>query len=153
MTGQGSEFTSAVFTDFCLEHWIRLRHIGTEQHDSLGAGESYYVPLRRVITKVRTEFPVVPLHVASQCSVCAMNNTAGPNGLVPFLLLFGSVPRLPDVAGTQAIASEGLFSMMTAARKEYTSLVSQQRIRLGLNTYVTPAADYVYAPGDSVLVW
>lgn len=153
LTDQGSVFTSANFTASCVEHGITLRHTGTESHNSLGSGETYHSPLRNIYDKLRFEFPQVAQDVLLQCSIYAINATAGPNGLVPCLLVFGMFPRLPGVLSTGAIQNDLRFSIMQAARKEYAGYIAKQRVATGLATYVPPAADYDYEAGDSVYLW
>ncbi|KDN69178.1 hypothetical protein CSUB01_12252 [Colletotrichum sublineola] len=60
----------------------------------IGKVERYHAPLRRAykIFRDEGESPTVALQLA----VKAINDTAGPDGLVPTLLVFGAYPRIAD---------------------------------------------------------
>ena len=90
-------------TAFCKsEHWqnrcqdaeTTLRHTGVESHNSLGSGETYHALLRRIYNKVSMSNPNFTAPLCLSPAVKAINDTAGPGGLVPSLLLFGTLPRL-----------------------------------------------------------
>jgi hypothetical protein len=96
LADQGSVFCSEEFKSNCAVHEIELRSTGTESHSSLGAGERYHDPLRRVYQKLSLENRYVPRESLLQASVYAMSSTMGPEGLIPALLVFGMIPRLPS---------------------------------------------------------
>jgi hypothetical protein len=52
LTDQGSVFLSIDWKASCAALGIRLRHTGTESHNSLGTGERFHAPLRRIYNKV-----------------------------------------------------------------------------------------------------
>ena len=83
LTDQGSVFVSKEWTTSCHSSNIDLRHTGTESHNSLGNGETYHAMLRRIYNKVRLEHPDFSPELVLSLSTKAMNDTAGPNGLVP----------------------------------------------------------------------
>ena len=72
---------------------IELTLSGVEEHNALGEGERYHSYLRQVYDKVKANFPAIEAEYALQIAVKAVNDTAGPKGLVPTLLVFGIVPR------------------------------------------------------------
>jgi hypothetical protein len=90
-------FVSAQFAEKCARSDIFLEHTGTESHNSLGSGETYHSTLRRVYKKVAEDHPSLAPPDRLLCAVSALNSLAGPDGLVPMLLVFGSLPRLPGV--------------------------------------------------------
>lgn len=65
-----------------------------EAHNSVGKVESYHKPLRRAFDILRAEITELTSDLILQMAVKAVNDTAGPNGLVPTLLLFGAYPRM-----------------------------------------------------------
>lgn len=69
---------------------------GIESHNSIGSGESYYAPLRRIYRKIRNDQP--KLNVVIQLSVKAINDAMGLEELFPSLLVFGCIPILPSVS-------------------------------------------------------
>jgi hypothetical protein len=65
-----------------------------EAYNSIGKVERYYTPLRRVYKIICIELKEEGIddEVCLQMAVKAINNIAGPNGLVPILLVFGAYP-------------------------------------------------------------
>eukprot|EP00171_Calliarthron_tuberculosum_P003208 IDg3208t1 len=45
-------------------HFSELRLTPTESHNSLGSGERYHSPLRRIFLKIRIDFPNIPKEIA-----------------------------------------------------------------------------------------
>jgi hypothetical protein len=74
---------------------IEVGNISVKAHYLIGKVERYYGPIRRafeiIIANLSNE--VAPDN-ALQIAVKAVNDTAGPNGLVLTLLVFGTYPRL-----------------------------------------------------------
>ena len=64
----------------------------TEAHNSIGLVKRYHVPLRRAFDIVSKELPQLGKEERLQMAVKAVNDTAGPNGLTPTLLVFGAYP-------------------------------------------------------------
>jgi hypothetical protein len=63
-----------------------------EAYNSVGKVERYYAPLRRAYDIIKSE--VDDNVLALQIVVKAINDSAGPNGIVPTLLVFGTYPRM-----------------------------------------------------------
>jgi hypothetical protein len=65
-------------------------------HNNINKVERYYTPLRRAYKIIRTELKKEGIddEVCLQIAVKAINNIAGPNSLVPTLLVFGAYPRM-----------------------------------------------------------
>ena len=93
LTDQGSVFMSKEWEEKCKNALITLRHTGTESHNSLGFGETYHALIRRVFNVVSVSYPSEPRELRLALSVKAVNDTAGPQGLVPSLLVFGVIPK------------------------------------------------------------
>jgi hypothetical protein len=74
---------------------IEIEKIPVEAHHSIGKIERYHGPIRRAFEIITADLgnDVTPDN-ALQMAVKAINDTAGPNGLVPTLLVFGTYPRL-----------------------------------------------------------
>jgi hypothetical protein len=153
LADQGSFFMPEALTEHCAIAEISLRNAGTESHNSLGSGERYYSPLRRVYQRVRMTNPDVPRDICLSAAVHAINSTAGPEGLVPALLVFGMIPKLPAPHMTPLLNQRRRFKMMNAAREEYRNVVSKLRVQHGIRTRPPAASKQVYVPGDSVYVY
>jgi hypothetical protein len=84
----------------------------------------------------------------------AINETIGTDGIVPTLLVYGSMPR-SRAAGLDARLQPNSerFRCMATARAEYTRIVNNQRVQQLLRTRVPPAADRQLHIGQHVFVW
>jgi hypothetical protein len=73
---------------------IEVKQMPVEAHHSIGKVERYYIPLRRAYDILSTEVPEISREERLQSAVKAVNNTIGPDGLIPTLLVYGAYPRL-----------------------------------------------------------
>jgi hypothetical protein len=135
LTDQGSVFLSQHWSGLCRAADIRLRHTGTESHNSLHVGETLHAPLRRVLRKINDEHPDVPDDHALSIAIHAMNSTANERGLCPMLLVFGVLPKLPEVARVLPSHFDRIKAMHTA-RDEYLQIISARRMHTALTTSV-----------------
>lgn len=76
-------------------HGILCQRSGVEAHNALGQGERYHSYLRNVFDKVPSETPTLSNEHTLATAVKANNDSSGPDGSVPTLLLFGIMLRLP----------------------------------------------------------
>jgi predicted ATP-grasp superfamily ATP-dependent carboligase len=58
--------------------------------------ERYYSPLRRIYYIITTELPDISKDIALQMAFKAINDSAGPNGLIPTLLVFRAYPYIVE---------------------------------------------------------
>ena len=52
----------------------------------------YYSPLRRIYRIITTELLDIGKNIALQMAFKVINNSVGPNGFIPILLVFGVYP-------------------------------------------------------------
>ena len=90
---QGPQFKSLRWEGLCHIAGIDLTLSGVEGHNALGEEERYHSYLRLIFNKVQTDFPHLYEDYNLQLAVKAVNDTAGPNGLVPTLLMEGSAGK------------------------------------------------------------
>jgi hypothetical protein len=113
VTDAGTSFRSAEFRQQAKEMAISLKEVPIEAHNSIGKVERYHAPLRRAYEILRAEDPSASPEAALQMAVKAINDTAGPDGIVPTLLVFGAYPRLTQVSAP----SPGLRQRALAIQK------------------------------------
>ena len=147
-TDQGSVFMSKEWDFNCASSGIQLRHTGTESHNSLGAGETYHAILRRIYQKVRADHKTLSPDLSLSLAVHAVNDTVGPHGLCPTLLVFGVIPKMPDVTPNTFPAQQERLRAMVSARAEYEKYVGRALVNRGLRSIPPPATDHKYMPGD-----
>ena len=71
---------------------ITTKTVLVEAHWSIRKVERYHIVLRRAYQIVSKELPDLDKEMALQMAVKAVNDTAGPNRLIPILLVFGAFP-------------------------------------------------------------
>jgi len=127
-----------------------------EAHHSIGKVERYHSLLRRAYDIIWKEPRAEKLskEIVLQMDVKAINDTAGPNGLVPTLLVYGAYPRLTYTdrpAKTITDRSRAVRTAMAELRKiqAQRKLAEAQHTRNGPNVSET-----IRLPIDSdVKVW
>lgn len=93
LVDQGSELgKSGIFASLAANANIQLNSTGTEAHSSLGLNERYHEPLRTTFRKLILTYPNADKNLLLAFSVKGMNDTLGPEGLVPSALVFGEFP-------------------------------------------------------------
>jgi hypothetical protein len=143
-TDSGTAFCSEEFHNLFEYHDIIIRCTPIEQHNALGQGEQFHSSLRRTFNKVSLEYPNVPREVLLQLVVYALNTSANSHGLVPCLLVFGTLPRLPVVSETDPVSNNDRFKSLATAREEYERHIAEQLVACGLKTKVPSATDVIY---------
>lgn len=132
---QGPQLKSRRWECLCHLAGIDLTLSGVEEHNALGEGERYHAYLRQTFNKVKADFPTIPDSYSLHIAVKAVNDTAGPNGLVPTLLVFGVLPRAlvtpPDLP-----QQKQRMEAMQCARDEMAKSISQRRINTALGSNV-----------------
>lgn len=149
---QGPQFISAEWRNLTQAAGIKVKQSGIEHHNAIGTGERYHAYLRRIYNKVRMESPSLSSRMALSLSVKATNDTAGPSGLVPSLLVFGVMPRLPVRHAAIPYHTKRMRAAISA-RKEMTEVISKRRLDYALQHRVPAEADALFSPGDEVLMY
>ena len=151
----GTNFASREFQTNAQVMGIRTKIVPVEAHNSVGVVERMHEPLRRAYYAVKQEFEGRGnKEVILQIAVKAVNDTAGPNGLVPTLLVFGTFPRLsPSDPPSPSIAQRAVAlrkAMVEVAKaKANTQIQKALAMRNGPDTL--PIHDLEV--GGKVLVW
>ncbi|KAF1944442.1 hypothetical protein EJ02DRAFT_452307, partial [Clathrospora elynae] len=151
----GTNFASAEFRAEAKIMGITCKQVPMEAHWSIGKTERYHAPLRRAWDILHAELAgTMPDEAILQMAVKAVNDTAGPDGLVPTLLVFGAYPRMT----TESPPSPSMVKRSEAiqkATKALRKLTAERQIADALNTCNGPAtADTLALPLQSeVLVW
>jgi transposase InsO family protein len=100
-TDRGAQFTSSDFELALSYHGVKQQYTAVKSHHSLGANERAYAVLRGAYLKTRHDHPKLSQQLALACSQKAINETIGTAGIVPTLLVYGSMPRF-HAAGLDA---------------------------------------------------
>jgi hypothetical protein len=140
----GKNFTSTEFKQLASSMSIEVKEVPVEAHNSVGLVERYHTPLRRAYEILREELKDehVDREMILQMAVKAVNDSAGPDGIVPTLLVFGSYPRMTEMdPPSPSIVKRA--EAIRAATKEVRRLHAKRQVsdalamRNGPNTMAT----------------
>ncbi len=123
---------------------IEIKEVLVEAHNSVGLVERYHAPLRRLYEIIQDELKdeYINKEMVLQMAVKAVNDSVGPDGIVPTLLVFGTYPRLTEMDPLSPSVTKRAEAIRTAT-KEVRRLYTERRvkdalaIRNGPNTKIT----------------
>ncbi len=75
---------------------IKVKIVLIEAHNSIRIVERYYSLVRRAYSIFSTKIQGINKDMALQMAFKAINDTAGPDGLVPMLLVYSALPRMVE---------------------------------------------------------
>ena len=151
LVDQGSNVgKSEPFISLAARANVEVQGTGIEAHSSLGIGERYHEPVRTTFRKIMFVYPNVDKTLLLQMAIKAMNDTLGPEGLLPSSLVFGELPRVYTASKTpQPRDTLGeRATMVHAAHTEMQRIMAKMRVARGLRHSVPLAANRAYDPGD-----
>ena len=75
---------------------IKVKEVPIKAYNSIRKVERYYALLRRVYKIISLELEDASEELTLQMAIKAVNDSAGPDRLVPTLLVFGAYPRITN---------------------------------------------------------
>jgi hypothetical protein len=156
----GTNLTSSEFQQYTRSLDITTKEVPVEAAHSIGIVERYHRPLRRayeVITdEIKGSEKTSLWDKASilQMAVKAVNDTAGPDGITPTLLVFGAFPRLSALdPPAPSIAQRA--TAIKKAMAEIIKLRATRQVNDALHTRNGPRTENLHTLpiGSDVLVW
>jgi hypothetical protein len=130
----GRNFASAEFRQYARAMSIEVDEVPVEAHNSIGKVERYHGPLRRAYNIIKVELgDAVTDDQKLQMAVKAVNDSAGPDGLVPTLLVFGAYPRLTEDS-PPALSIVQRAEAIRKATNEARKLLAKRQINDALAT-------------------
>ncbi len=151
---QGSVFTSDLWKSNTEENGVILKFSGVQHHHGISLCERYHVPLRNIFRKVEIQCPTMEPEAILKVSIKAMNDTLGPEGLVPSYLVFNIMPRYSPVGLDGDLPNQKVrFEAIRVAREEYFRISNNLRVTRALRAKVPESADHIYNIGEFVRVY
>ncbi|KAI0994211.1 hypothetical protein K3495_g13971 [Podosphaera aphanis] len=152
----GTNFDSSEFRGNALGMAIKVKCIPVESPQSIGLMERYHTPLRRAYSIITDELKGQPstAEIRLQMAVKAVNDTAGYDGLVPTLLVFGTYPRISNIDAPTLSTVERARSIKSAMA-EVAKLHARRQVKDALRQRNGPTTSQLHDTpiGLSVLVW
>jgi hypothetical protein len=152
----GKNFASKEFRQFAASMAVSTKSVPVEAHWSIGLVERAHPVLRRAYQIITEELQGsgTTKELNLQMAVKAVNDTAGPDGLVPTLLVFGAYPRM----STLDPPAPTITQRATAVRKamaEVAKIRAERQVNNALNQRNGPSVEAIHdLPLNSdVLVW
>ena len=130
------------------------KSVPVEAHQSIGIVERYHRPVRRAYQIVSEELPDLDKDAALQMAFKAINDTAGPDGIVPTLLVFRAYPRLVESdAPSQTVSHRA--TVLKKAMEEVQKLRAKRQVNDALNQRNGPSTLAIkdLPLNSDVLVW
>ena len=90
-------FISKEFQQYATAIAISTKAVPVEAHWSVGLVEQAHSALQRAYQIITDKCKGIQKELALQMAVKAVNNTAGPDGLVPTLLVYKAYPRISNL--------------------------------------------------------
>ena len=91
LVDEGTQFRN-IFAELASIHDMQIKKSGIQSHNSLGVGERYHQALRDTYGKLKFDHPSLQRQVLLALAVKAINDTLGPEGVIPSALVFGEFP-------------------------------------------------------------
>jgi hypothetical protein len=113
---KGTNFDSNKFKLKASAMTIRTKAVLVEAHHLVGIVERYYRPLRRAYEIITSELKsdICPKEIRLQMAVKAINDTAGYDGLVPTLLVFGAYLRISNSDAPTLLIARRAYAIKSA---------------------------------------
>lgn len=130
----GPNFASSEFRQSAISMSIITKEVPVDAHNSIGKVERYHGLLRQAYNCIKEELQGMNIgnDAILQVAVKAINDTAGPDGLVPTLLVFGAFPRMNHSDPPSLDISKRASAIKTAMR-EVRKLNAERQVKEALN--------------------
>ena len=154
----GTNFTGREFQQCATSMAISTKCVPVEAHQSIGIVERYHAPLRRAYSVISEELKGtgtgVTRDMVLQMAIKAVNDTAGPDGLIPTLLVFGAYPRMVELDPPAPTITQRATAIKRAM-EEVVKLRASRQVAEALRQRNGPQTQPVHElPINSdVLVW
>jgi hypothetical protein len=150
----GKNFVSKEFKQYATIFGTATRSVPVEAHNSVGMVERYHGPLRRIYHIITAELPDISKDMALQMAFKAINDSAGPDGLIPTLLVFGAYPRMVESDAPNPTVAQRAAALKKAM-EEVKKLRAERQVADALNMRNGPKTTAIHnLPLNSpVLVW
>jgi hypothetical protein len=125
--------------------------VPVKAHNSISIVKRYHSLIRRAYQIIVSEIPKLDKDMALQMAFKAINNSAGPDGLVPTLLVFRAYPRIIE-SDTPSSTVAQRATAIKKAMAEIHKLQAERQITDVLNTRNRPITNKVHSLPPSSLV-
>lgn len=152
----GPNFSSAEFRQLAKDVFVAIKEVPVEAHNSVGKVERGHTQIRRAYEILSEELAGqgYSKEMLLQMSIKVVNDTAGPDGIVPTLLVFGVYPRMTDMDAPHPSVQKRALAIMKAT-KEVRRLTAVRQVAdaLAMRNGPSTLATLNLPLGSEVRVW
>jgi hypothetical protein len=104
--------------------------VPVKAHNGVGQVKRYHTPLRHTYEIIQDELKNEHINkeIMLQIAVKAINNSAGPDSIVPTLLVFGAYPRLTKIDPPSPLVTKRAKAIRVATKK-VRRLQAERRVK------------------------
>ena len=153
-TDAGKNFIGKEFNQLANTVGTKVKIVPVEAHNSIGIVERYHSLIRRAYVIIAVEIRDIDKDMALQMAFKAINDSAGPDGLIPTLLVYGAYPRLAETDTLAPSVSQRALAVKKAMI-EIQKLRAKRQVMDALNTRNGPNTTSIHelTLNSDVLVW
>ena len=153
-TDAGKNFVSKEFYQLAESVGTKVKIVPVEAHNSVGIVERYHGPVRRAYHIITAEIPDIDKDMALQMAFKAINDSAGPDGLIPTLLVYGAYPRMSEFDAPSPTVTQRATAIKKAMA-EINKLRAKRQVADALNTRNGPNIEAIHnlELNSPILVW
>lgn len=151
---QGSVFTSKKWEERASSHEIEIQLSEIEiklsdiaSHDSIGVGERYHGPLRKIFNAIQNENQREDPEIILPYAIKGINDTMGENGIVPITFVYGWAPSFPFLSSRLSKQRDRMGILRTPT-KEIATIVAERRVMKTLQSKLPSSTQNLIEPGD-----
>jgi transposase InsO family protein len=154
VTDAGKNFVSKEFQQHATAMGVTLKTIPVEAHHSIGKVERYHTLVKRAYEIIIVELPDLDKDMALQMAFKAVNDSAGPDGLIPTLLVYGAYPRMSEFDAPAPTVTQRATAIRKAM-EELAKVRAKRQVQDALNMRNGPNTDGIHelTLNSDVLVW
>lgn len=151
----GTNIMAKAFQDHADLMHIETKPVPREAANSMTYVERYHAPLRRAYKIIEKEAPGMDREAVLQCAVKSVNDSVGPDGLVPTLLVYGALPRLGLPTDRPSPTAQQRALAVRKATKAMSQHFAKRQVKDALRARNGPNVSSIHsAPlGSLVLVY
>jgi hypothetical protein len=112
-------FVSTEFRQLANSMAIKIKEVPVKAQNSVGQVKRYYVSLRHAYKIIQDELKDEQINkeIMLQMAVKTINDLAGPDGIVPTLLVFGAYSRLTEIDPPSSLVTKKAEAICVATKK------------------------------------
>ena len=152
----GKNFISKEFRQYTTSLGITTKSVPVEAYWSIDMVERAHPELRRAYNIITEELKGegISKHITLQMAVKAINDTVGPDGLVPTLLVFGAYPKMTDLDPPTLTVTQQAAAIKKVM-EEISKIRAQKQVNNALNQQNGPSVTLIHDTSINapVLVW